>query len=44
MERKHYYLPPQLIARLKEFSEKQGVPPGEIVRQALDAYLKRNGG
>jgi predicted DNA-binding protein len=44
MERKHFYLPPQLLVRLKAFSEKRGVTAGEIVRQALEEYLKKNGG
>ncbi len=41
MKRTNYYYPPQQLARLKKLSKKTGVPVSELIRRAIEDYLKR---
>jgi predicted DNA-binding protein len=42
MRRTNYYYPPKQLERLKRLSKKTGVPVSELIRRAIDDYLKRN--
>ena len=35
------YLPPEMHKRLRHYSERTGIPMSRIIRDALDAHLKR---
>lgn len=39
MKRLHLYLTEQQLAALRKLAEKTGLPLGDHVRRALDAYL-----
>ena len=41
MKRTNFYFPEQLLERLKKASEKLGLPVSEIIRRAIDEFLKR---
>jgi len=41
MKRTNFFLPEQLIERLKARSESTGLSVAEIVRRAIDEYLSR---
>ena len=40
MRRVNYHLPEPMIERLKAISKKTGLPVSELIRRAIDAYLK----
>jgi predicted DNA-binding protein len=40
MKRANFYLPEQIIKRLKAMSKKTGVSMSELIRRAVDSYLK----
>ena len=40
MKRKNYYLPDQLLNLLRKRMKADGLSASEIVRRALEAYLK----
>lgn len=40
MKRKNYYLPDQLLVLLRKKMKAEGLSASEIVRRALEAYLK----
>ena len=40
MKRTNFYFPEELLARLAAESKASGVPMSEIMRRALDAWLK----
>lgn len=37
----HHYLKEKQLEQLKKLSEKTGAPAAEIIRRALDEYLKK---
>lgn len=39
MKRHNFFLPTELVAQMKEVSEKTGATMSEIVRRALQAYI-----
>jgi hypothetical protein len=41
MKRTHTFIPEPTILRLKELSEKTGLSVAELIRRAIDEYLKR---
>lgn len=41
MKRANFFLPEQLIERLKALSEKTGLSVAELIRRAADEYLKK---
>jgi predicted DNA-binding protein len=41
MKRTHTFIPEPTIERLKEMSEKTGLSVAELIRRAIDEYLKR---
>ena len=41
MKRTHIFLPEPVINRLKALSEKTGLPVAELIRRAIDEYLKK---
>lgn len=41
MKRTNFYFPDSILERLKAAKEKTGVPVSEIIRRAVDAYLKQ---
>jgi predicted DNA-binding protein len=43
MKRTNFYFPEALLERLKAAKEKTGVPVSEIIRRAVEAYLKELG-
>lgn len=43
MKRTNFYFPDSILERLKAAKEKTGVPVSEIIRRAVDAYLKQLG-
>jgi len=43
MTRTNFYFPESLLARLKAAKEKTGIPVSEIMRRAVEAYLKELG-
>ena len=43
MKRTNYYFPKDLLARLKKAKEVTGVPMSEIIRRAVNEYLKKLG-
>ncbi|MDE3023078.1 MAG: ribbon-helix-helix domain-containing protein [Pseudomonadota bacterium] len=43
MKRTNFYFPQSLLDRLKAAKEKTGVPVSEIIRRAVDKYLKETG-
>jgi hypothetical protein len=43
MTRTNFYFPESLLERLKAAKDKTGVPVSEIMRRAVDAYLKELG-
>lgn len=40
MKRKNYYLPEQLLKKMARRMKLEGLSASELVRRALDAYLK----
>jgi len=42
MKRTNYYYPEQLLERLKAMSKATGVTVSELIRKAIDEFLKRN--
>lgn len=40
MKRTNYYFPAAMLAKLKAASKKTGLPVSELIRRAIDAYLK----
>jgi hypothetical protein len=42
MTRANIFLPPEMIARLKEQKERTGVPVAEFVRRAIEAALQKS--
>ncbi len=41
--RKNIYLPGQMVKRLSSYSKKTGLLMSEIIRRAIDEYLKKEG-
>jgi predicted DNA-binding protein len=41
MKRTNYFYPAAMLARLKAISRKTGLPVAELIRRAIDEYLKR---
>jgi predicted transcriptional regulator len=41
MKKMNFYLPDPVIARLQELAEKTGLSVAELVRRAIDEYLKK---
>lgn len=41
MKRTNLFLPEQMLARLKKAQEKLGLPVSQIIRQAVEEFLKR---
>jgi len=41
MQRINLYMPQEQIKRLESVSEKTGAPIAELIRRAVEAYLKR---
>jgi predicted DNA-binding protein len=41
MKRTNVFFPEQMLARLKAASAKLGIPVAEIIRRAVDEFLKR---
>ena len=41
MKRTHTFIPEPTIEPLKELSEKTGLSVAELIRRAIDEYLKR---
>ena len=41
MKRTNYYFPEAMLAKLKAASKKTGLPVSELIRRAIDEYLKR---
>jgi predicted DNA-binding protein len=41
MKRLHIMLPEQLLEKLKNLSKETGLPFAEIVRRAIDEYLRK---
>lgn len=41
--RKNIYLPAQMVARLAEYSKKTGLLVSEVIRRAVDDYLRKEG-
>jgi predicted DNA-binding protein len=42
MKRTNYYFPEQMLARLKALSAKTGTSVSELIRRAIEAFLKDN--
>ena len=42
MKRVNYHLPEVTIKKLKDLSEKIGISVAEIIRRAVDEFLKKN--
>jgi predicted DNA-binding protein len=42
MKRINYYMPQQLHDRIKALSDKTGLAMSEIIRRAIDEFLKKN--
>ena len=42
MKRTNFYYPEQMLERLKALSEKTGTSVSELIRRAIEAYLKAN--
>lgn len=40
MKRTNYFVPTELHSRLKDYSIQSGVPMSEVMRRALEQYLK----
>ena len=40
MKRTNFYFPQEMLDRLQKESTKSGVPMSEIIRRAVDAWLK----
>lgn len=43
MKRTNFYFPEQMLERLKTASKQQGLPVSEIIRRAIEAFLKELG-
>ena len=43
MKRTNFYFPEQMIERLKVASRQQGLPVSELIRRAIEAFLKEMG-
>lgn len=43
MKRTNFYFPEQMLERLKMASKQQGLPVSEIIRRAIEAFLKELG-
>lgn len=41
MKRQHIYLPEPLIEKLDELSGKTGMPKAELIRRAIDEFIKK---
>jgi hypothetical protein len=44
MKRTNFYFPKKMLARLATESERSGLPMSEILRRALDEWLKEKEG
>lgn len=42
MIRHNFFLPEDLVARMKQYSERSGASMSEIVRRAISAWLKEH--
>lgn len=42
MKRANFYLPEDQLKRLKALQRRTGAPASELVRRAIEAYLKKN--
>lgn len=42
MKRTNIFLPEQIIARLRALADKTGLSVAELVRRAIDEYLRRH--
>lgn len=40
MRRTNYYYPEEMLERLRALSKKTGAPVSELIRRAIQAYLK----
>ena len=43
MKRTNFFFPEQMLARLKAASDKLGIPMSQIIRNAVEAALKKLG-
>lgn len=43
MQRKNFYLKEEQIVELNKITKKTGATISELIRRALDEYLKKNG-
>jgi predicted DNA-binding protein len=43
MKRTNFYFPERMLERLKEAKQKTGIPVSEIIRRAIESYLKELG-
>jgi predicted DNA-binding protein len=43
MKRTNFYFPEQMLERLKTASKQQGLPVSELIRRAIEAFLKEMG-
>lgn len=41
MKRTNFYFPEAMLAKLKDISKYTGISVSEIIRRAIDAYLKK---
>jgi predicted DNA-binding protein len=42
MKRTNLFIPEQTLERLKALSDRMGLPMSELIRRAIDAYLKKH--
>ena len=42
MKRTNYYFPKQMLAKLKAASKKTGLPVSELIRRAVEDFLKQH--
>lgn len=42
VKRTNFYYPEAMLSRLKALSQRVGLPVSELIRRAIDAYLKEN--
>jgi hypothetical protein len=43
MKRTNFYFPIPMLKRLRKASDKRGIPISEIIREAIEGWLSRNG-
>ena len=41
MKRTNFFFPQEMLDRLKQAKDKTGLPVSEIIRRAIDDYLKK---